>query len=130
MFLNLLEQKEKEAFFELAALMANSDDVLDEKEELMLNLYKKEMDIENYETIGMDLDEILNSFKSKKAKKIVLMELFALIFGDDEFHQEEKDLVKKIKEKFQFSEVEANLCKEWSKTVMSVVEQGKNIMEL
>ena len=130
MFLNLLEQKEKEAFFELATLVANSDDVLDEKEELILNLYKKEMDIENYKTIGINLDEILNSFKSKKAKRIVLMELFALIFSDEKFQQEEIDLIKKIQKNFKFSEVEVNLCKEWSKTAMSIVEQGKNIMEL
>ncbi len=129
MFLQSLSTKEKKAFLALAYIVASVDG-LHAKEEEMIAHYAQEMKIENRGYQKKKLEKVLESFTEKRVQKIVLMELFALIYSDEVYSRKEHKLIKKINRIFQFSPTEIALCQEWAKSALSLVKQGQLIMEL
>ncbi|WP_462413134.1 hypothetical protein [Neobacillus sp. Marseille-QA0830] len=113
MFLAELQLEEKKAFLELASRIAKIDGNLSIFEASILDKYRKEMDLTDYQTKGLALEEILPHFNSERSKKIVLAELFQLIFADGVFHDLERDSVRMIKTHFGFDEKEYNSFKDW-----------------
>ncbi|MCM3729718.1 hypothetical protein M3226_29560 [Neobacillus cucumis] len=113
MFLAELPREEKTAFLELAVLIASIDGNLSIFETSILNKYQKELGLDDYETTGMNLDDILNSFKSERSKNIVLTELLQLIYSDGVFHDQEGESIRLIKERFGFESNEFGSFKDW-----------------
>ncbi|MED3563994.1 TerB family tellurite resistance protein [Bacillus xiapuensis] len=113
MFLAELALEEREAFLELANLIAVIDGNRSVFEDSILNKYQKEMDLEEYQLKDLTLEEILKKFKSERAKNIVLTELFQLIYADGVFHNQESGSIKKIKEHFGFDSNEFSSFKDW-----------------
>lgn len=113
MFLEELLQEEKTAFLELAALIANIDGDVLLYEKQILNKYKKELGLLEYETKGLIIEDILDFFKSERSKMIVLTELFQLIFSDGVFHDQEKKSVQLIKKHFGFDKSQFADFKDW-----------------
>jgi uncharacterized tellurite resistance protein B-like protein len=113
MFLAELQPEEKTAFLELAVLIASIDGNLSIFETSILNKYRKELGMEDYEPTGMDLGDILESFKSERSKNIVLTELFQLIYSDGVFHDQESKFVRLIKDHFGFETDEFGSFKDW-----------------
>ncbi|WP_251551501.1 hypothetical protein [Neobacillus muris] len=113
MFLTELQLEEKKAFLELASYIARIDGNLSIYESSILDKYRKEMDLADYQTKGLPMEEILQYFKSERSKKIVLAELFQLIFADGVFHDLERESVKLIKTHFGFDEEEYSSFKDW-----------------
>ncbi|MCD4837515.1 TerB family tellurite resistance protein [Neobacillus sedimentimangrovi] len=113
MFLEELLPEERVAFIELAALIAGVDGNLSVYEHSILEKYKKEMDLKNYQIKGWAMEEILNTFKTKRAKTIVLTELFQLIFSDGILHEQENVCIRQIKKHFGFDEKEFQSFKDW-----------------
>ncbi|MFZ7944104.1 hypothetical protein [Neobacillus sp. 19] len=113
MFLAELHQEEREAFLELAALIANIDGNLSVFENSILNKYKKEMDLEDYKITGLAMEDILKNFKTERSKNIVLTELFQLIYSDGVFTEKESETVQLIKAHFGFDSSEFASFKDW-----------------
>lgn len=113
MFLEELQQEEKTAFLELAALISKIDGNVSLYERQILNKFRKELDLENYETKGLSIEEILVFFKSERSKTIVLTEIFQLIFSDGVYHDQEKKSVQQIKKYFGFETSEFADFKDW-----------------
>ena len=113
MFLAELQPEEKTAFLELAVLIASIDGNLSIYETTVLNKYQKELGILDYQPAGMDIGDILNSFKSERSKNIVLTELFQLIYSDGVFHNHEEEFIRMIKEHFGFDSDEFGSFKDW-----------------
>ncbi|WP_026692657.1 TerB family tellurite resistance protein [Peribacillus kribbensis] len=113
MFLAELQQEEKYAFLELAVLMANIDGNVSFYEGAILNKYKKEMGLEDYQIKGLPIDDILQQFQSERSRNIVLTELFQLIYSDGVFHEKERESVRVIKEHFGFGKGEFENFKDW-----------------
>ncbi|MEH7419019.1 hypothetical protein V7266_27700 [Neobacillus drentensis] len=113
MFLEELQPEEKIAFLELAVIIASIDGNLSIFETSILNKYQKELGLEDYEPAGMNLDDILNSFKSERSKNIVMTELLQLIYSDGVFHEQEGEFVRLIKEHFGFESNEFGSFKDW-----------------
>lgn len=113
MFLAELQQKEKEAFLELAALIAKIDGNNSIFENSILAEYKKEMGIENYLLSGMPIEEIVKVFKSERSKNIVLTELLRLVFSDGVYHDQERESIRFIKKHFGFNADEYESFKDW-----------------
>ncbi|AXH14831.1 hypothetical protein CP985_01180 [Malaciobacter mytili LMG 24559] len=131
MLLMKLEAKEKFAFLQLAHYLARIDSVYGEKEKEIIEEYCAEMGIENEEFFDISdfsLDETLKNFKSKKSKKIVMLELMILIHADDSFDFKEKELIKVINNSFGFSQNNINYFSQWGKAVAAFYEQGKLII--
>ncbi len=129
MFLNMLNEEEKKAFLELAHTVAYADG-LDEKEEELIDMYARQMQIENSGYQKRPLESILTVFKSRESKKIVLMEIFALIYSDDYYSAEEKEIIESAKTVFGISDTELKLIKEWAKAMLALSAQGRAIIAL
>ncbi len=131
MLLMKLESKEKFSFLQLAHYLARVDSVYGEKEKEIIEEYCAEMGIENEEMFDISdfsLEETLKNFKSKKSKKIVMLELMILIHADDSFDFKEKELIRQINNSFGFSQNNINYFSQWGKAVASFYEQGKLII--
>jgi len=113
MFLEELQPEEKEAFLELASLIAKVDGKRSIYEYSILEKYQKEMDLENYRIKGLDIGDILKTFQSERSKNIVLTELLQLIFSDGVFHDQERESVRMIKEHFGFDADVYESFKDW-----------------
>lgn len=128
MLLMKLQAKEKFAFLQLAHYLARIDNEYRKKEEEIILEYCAEMGIENDESFENDtfsLDDTLKDFKSKKSKKIVLLELMILIHADDKFDLKERTLISQINDAFNFDKKDLELYSQWGKAIAALYQQGK-----
>jgi len=128
MLLMKLQPKEKFSFLQLAHYLARIDNEYGEKEQEIILEYCAEMGIDNddaFENDDFSLDNILKDFKSKKSKKIVILELMILIHADDKFDLKERKLISKINETFDFSDKDMDFYSQWGKAVAALYQQGK-----
>lgn len=107
MFLNLLNQKEKDNFLKLAVAAIKADGVIEDAEIQTLSAYAHEMQIPVCNTDDpVDVEVIVGEFaanSTSKVKRIVLVELLALVFADGDYSAEEKGLVQQIANAFNFN---------------------------
>lgn len=117
MFLHLLDKEEQKNFLELANILINCDGYLSKEELHLMDTYRYEIQMseEEYLIQNSDLKEILNSLfsTSVKNKKVILIELIALSFSDNDAHISEKELIDKVAEKFEIDEVVVTQIIEW-----------------
>jgi tellurite resistance protein len=128
MLLMKLEPKEKFSFLQLAHYLARIDNEYGVKEEEVILEYCAEMGIDNDDMFDIDefsLEQTLKDFKSKRSKKIVILELTILIHADDKFDLKERTLISKISEAFNFSDDDVELYSQWGKAVAALYQQGK-----
>ncbi len=132
MFLNRLKEKEKVAFLQLAHHIAKSDGDFAEEEEEIIEKYCMEMQIENidYNEDNFDIYDVLDVFKSEKSKKVVLLEIMALIYSDDYLHPAERRVLEKIIEEFDLSYSLSIVYTEWAKTMLSLYKQGNALLDI
>jgi len=132
MLLMKLQTKEKFCFLQLAHYLARIDSDYGEIEQEIIEEYCAEMGIENedmFDVAEFSLKDTLRHFKSKKSKKIVMLELMILIHADDSFDLKEKELIETINESFGFSTKDISYFSQWGKAVASLYEQGKLILQ-
>ncbi|KHD85123.1 hypothetical protein [Heyndrickxia ginsengihumi] len=113
MFLAELQLKEKEAFLELAALIAKSDGRLSIYEDVIFEKYQKEMGLENYTIKGLEISEIVKLFTNERSKTIALTEILRLIFSDGVFHDQERESINLVMTHFGFDPHEYGSLKDW-----------------
>jgi len=132
MFLNQLKQKEKQAFLILAHHIARSDGDFAEEEKAVIEKYCMEMQTDNidYKEDDFDIYDVLSEFKSPRSKKIVILELMALIYSDDYLHEREREVLEKILEEFDLSYSLSIVYTEWAKTMLSLFKQGNALLDI
>ncbi|KYD00169.1 hypothetical protein B4102_1181 [Heyndrickxia sporothermodurans] len=113
MFLRELNQEEKEAFLELAYLIAKIDKNQSIFENSILNKFKAEMGIDKYSIKGSDIEDILKVFENDRTKNIVLVEILRLIFSDGVFHDFERESIQLIKKHFGFNKDDFQSLRDW-----------------
>jgi tellurite resistance protein len=113
MFLTKLQQEEKEAFLELAYLMATIDGKFSVFENPVIVKYQREMDLEDYKIKGLAIDDILKVFKEERSKHIVLIEILRIVYSDGIVHENEQDSIRLIKEHFGFDPNKYASFKDW-----------------
>jgi len=131
MFLNKLEEDEKIAFLKLAHYIARSDDDFTENEQETISTYCMEMQVEDivYDKDNFNLNDTLEVIKSKENQKIVLLEIMALIFSDG-LHKEEQRILNVIIKKYNIDKILILVYAEWSKAILSIVNQGQALIQL
>lgn len=132
MFLTKLKEQEKEAFLMLAHHVAHSDDEFCHKEEQIILGYSLEMSIigDEYNKNSFNLQSTLKVFESEESKRIVLLELLALVHCDDVLHDKEQEILTAIKEVFNFSDGYYSLCSNWAKSILALNQQGFQLITL
>jgi len=132
MFLNRLSKKEKSAFLELAYHIALSDNDFSETQKIIIDKYCMEMQIDDvkYNEDSFDIYETLEKIQSQRSRKIVILEVMALIYSDNFLHEEERKVLEKVLEEFGLSYNIAIVYTEWAKTMLSLYTQGNALIEL
>ena len=128
MFLNLLNEKEKEIFMQLAVAVIHADGKLEESEKIFLDDYAHEMNISDFdvykkpESVEHLVGEITTN-SSNTVKRIFLLELAALARTDGDFAQSERELIQLIAEKLNNSDGLLQDCENLLKEYESISER-------
>lgn len=103
MFLNILNEKQKNLFLKLAIKAAETNDEVTSEEEAMIDAFALEMQIEPIHSTDDALDEILQALKNISTirdYRIITFEILGILFSDSEFDDKEKDFIKEICDTF------------------------------
>lgn len=96
MFLNQLSNHEKEAFISLSVHAAKANGIFEEEEKSLIEEYCREMAIEESDLENiMTMEEVEAVFSKSEnhIKKIVLLEVFGLVYSDGQYDSEEKGFI-------------------------------------
>ncbi len=108
MFLAQLNEKQKGLFLQLCSYAANSNGIFAEEEKIVMKEYCKEMEIDepkNFEVTD-DLEVVINKIcdgATLRTRKLILVEIVALILSDKEYDELEQQFVNKIAKDFNVS---------------------------
>lgn len=107
MYLATLSEKQKKLFLDLSIFSMQSDGVIEPREQELVYQYCGEMEIERRkEAQSKSIEEVLKELKSisteSELKKITI-ELVALMYADEDFADEEKELLTKLADTFEFT---------------------------
>ena len=131
MFLNRLDDNEKQAFLTIAHHVAQSDEEFSSEERVIIAQYCMEMQTPDvdYDSETFDLTGVLKQF-SREHRNIVLLELTALAQADGKVSDKEEEILNKIVQRFETSPHLFFVFKEWAKNMMSLYLQGDALTHL
>ncbi len=106
---DLKTQHEKDAFVNLAFLVAKSDGCLGYTERELINLYLEEMAINPIQVSlqPISLDQLCNNFSDRRTRQIVFSNLLSLAFVDGYDNEGKKCILDLIQDKLTVSSTEA-----------------------
>lgn len=132
MFLNRLSIEEKEAFLQLAHHIARVDADFCDSEQLMIDKYCMEMQMDDvdYDADNFDLNEALNTFNTPEHRKIALLEIMALVYSDGALHSAQETVLSQMVAHFKLNPNLAVVYKEWAKSILSLFIQGEALVHL
>lgn len=117
MYLNNLNDREKELFLELAYYIANCDQDFDAEESDLIKNFREEtgMDEEKYRIKGMHLDNIIEGFEpsTEKNKTTVFLEIMGVVIADLEFNGNEQVAVSKLRQAWNISDEKYSAILHW-----------------
>lgn len=134
MFLNVLTKKEKISFLDLLLITASIDGDYTEREQEKIQSYIVEMSLNSEDTKSNEenLEKVLLNFSnsSDTAKKIIILELTALVLVDG-YKDEEKNLIVDVVKKFNLSDNEyAEKALKWVEKILPIYKEGYELVGL
>lgn len=137
MFLGLLNGEEKVAFLEIAHHFAWSNNDFSDAQKAVIETYCLEMQVSDisYDESKFDLKATLAKIKEKTHQKIVLLETMALAMADnittlESLHAGEKEVLETMVKEFGLSNELAMIYADWTKAMLILTDQGKNLIKL
>jgi uncharacterized tellurite resistance protein B-like protein len=126
MFLYYLNTNEGEAFLELANIAIMADGVVKDCEIAVIENYKKELSMQDYQIKNLSYESILNVFKdsSKQVKRSIIIELTAILYSDKEIDESEITWIEKLSKDLNIEEKEFQRLLRWAKDLADFVEVG------
>lgn len=109
MFLNQLNNAEKECFVSLCVHAAKSNNVFDIKEKTLIQDYCREMGIVFFDSINtMPMEDIISCYinSDTRIKRIILLETLGLLYADGDFDKVENTFVTEFALKIGLSEID------------------------
>ncbi len=106
MFLNSLNNMQKQLFQKLAIKAAEANGVVELEEKNMLKCFAVEMNIEPFYFTDISMDNLMQEIlknSNEQVLRIFLFETLAIIISDSEFDEEEKKFVDTLSSKFGIS---------------------------
>ncbi len=77
-----------------------------------------------------DIEKALDLFQEKTKQRILVLELMAIVYANNEFHPEQQKVVNFILDVFDFSSHLVTIYSEWAKTMISLQKQGDALVHL
>lgn len=132
MFLNQLEKEEKVKFLELAHYVANADKTVTEQESLIIFRYCSEMKIADidFDEKKYNLKNSLKDIQDPCIQKIFLLEILALVYSDEQFQDEEKDVIGMLVNCFRLNPNLVIVYSQWAKSILALQIQGEALINL
>ena len=80
--------------------------------------------------VEFDLDACLDIFDNKPSQKLLILELLGIVYANDEYHQEQKNVMEYILDYYGISSYLVTVYTEWTKTMISMQRQGNALINL
>jgi len=77
-----------------------------------------------------EVGNLIPIFKSSISRKILLLEVMAIIYANNQYHPEQEEIIKFILDAFELSPYLVTVYTEWAKTVLSTYKQGEALINL
>ena len=107
MYLAALSEEQKELFLDLSIFSMRSNGIVEVREQELAYQYCDEMNIRKRENVkNTNVDDVLKQLKkisTDSEMKKITVELVALMYADDDFADEEDELLMKLQNTFCFS---------------------------
>ena len=129
MWLSSLTARQREALLGLAHNIVVSDGLLDPNEELMLDEFKREMELnpatesQYLELVGVD-----EVFDTRRARAVAILNLLRLSYVDGAFEIEEECLLKEVSRAFGVADSEFRLMDNWVRRLVALEEEARAFM--
>ena len=124
MYLHLLSRKEQEYFLELAHYVANCDERYAGQEKMLINQYRKELEIsvDDYKIQKKDIEEILKNLDNAKikAKIAMFLEISVLVISDYEYHNLEHEVLTMLRDRWDISKEKFEAVLRWYKELQII----------
>lgn len=129
MWLSSLSREQRKALLGLAHNVVVSDGLLDPNEEMMLDEFKREMELNpTLQSEYLELAGIEDVFDSRRSRAVALLNLLRLSYVDGAFEIEEECLLKEVSRAFSFSDEEFLLMDNWVKRLMALEQEAQTLM--
>lgn len=129
MWLSSLTKEQRNALLGLAHNVVVSDGLLDPNEEVMLDEFKREMELHpELQSEYLELDGVEKIFDSHRARVIALLNLLRLGYVDGAFEIEEECLLTEISRAFEIDDVEFRLLNNWVKRLVALEAEALRLM--
>ena len=129
MWLMTLTDSQRGALMVLAQHLIHADDVLDISEEMMLEDFRRQMQL--YENSGAPTESIENlatRFDTRMSRCVALLNLLRLGYVDGSFDVEEESLMLHIAQVLGFSDIEYRIFEDWVRRLAALEVEGKKLM--
>lgn len=125
MWLHSLTPKQREALFGLAHNVVVSDGLLDPNEELMMDQFRREMELAaDVEAEYRELDGIESIFDTQRARTVALINLIHLSYVDGAFEIEEECFLRELSRLFEVSDAQFLLLDNWVRRLVSLEKEA------
>jgi tellurite resistance protein len=129
MWLSSLTPKQREALLGLAHNVVVSDGILDPNEEVMLDEFKREMELNpKTESQYLELGGVDKVFDSRRSRAIAVLNLLRLSYVDGAFEIEEECLLKEVSRTFGLPDSEFRLMDNWVRRLVALEEEARAFM--
>lgn len=128
MFLGMLNEKERKNFLGLAQLAMDLGDDDKAEEAAVVHSFRREMELDDYVIPKKTRDELVMAFNSstKKAKRIVIIELAGVLYADEVIDEKEKDWINKLGTDLGIRDVELKKLILWAQEFNDLLKEGYN----
>lgn len=129
MWLGSLSSRQRTALLGLAHNVVVSDGILDPNEELMLDEFKREMELgAGLESEYLELDGIGDVFASRESRLIAMINLLRLSYSDGSFEIEEECLLQEISNAFQITADDFMLLDNWVRRFLALEDEARSLI--
>jgi uncharacterized tellurite resistance protein B-like protein len=106
MYEYLLSRQEKENLLELALLVAEADTKPKKVEKDIIKTYQKKLDLDDYKIVGKSFSQIVDELEKSSfiSKTSILFEILRIVIADNEYHPKERDIVSRLRERWEISD--------------------------
>ncbi len=130
MFLNMLNEKEQKNFMELASIAMSVDGKIEESEKEVIDVYRREMNLHDYEIKNKEQKELITAFQAstKKIKRAVIIELAGVLDADEIIDENEENWIMKIGQEWGFRASEIRRMVRWTQDFNDLLAEGYDII--
>ena len=126
MFLNMLNEREGKLFLELANIAMRIDGIVDDREKRILDTYRREMSLLEYELKGKAQEDIVSLLQGSKksVKRAIIIEIAGVLDADDVIDDKEHSWIYNLGEDWGFRETEIKKMVRWTQDFNDLLQEG------